>query len=471
MININEFIKKSYNNPNKLYLYKASKINGILSNNLLFDIIIENKYIIAKYIKYNKLKFKYCLLKHAIKFKRNKIFKILFDKTLKQNNIFLQYAMTIDNLQLAGWLMGQGIKLYKYTIYDIYMSKNNKNIEFLFKNSIPCYMKDIHILFKDNIDVANIVLNCKIKTKIITGETTINLNKTIKKIMKEFPLFVTDFKVLQQVWETVHCPLLFIALTYNNIGHVEELFSERNTNGLDIENFFKLYTNFLTDNHICQLDKYIDDSCEQYKNQFVVSMLELSKYKLSHIYNNKNICQNETQCKEAKNNTSLYCDTWTEVFEDKKSNDIIYINSESYCFILQNLLKYWETQLNSRDILLVPKYPDNPYTRQKFLPCEFYHIIGLAAKYCIEIPFIVFFFANRPQIVDQSYSEGSKYLRDIFRYYFLEYSEQDNKWQLIESYYSKYPHIKEYYESKYMSIETASILLAQFTNISQDKLI
>ena len=79
-------------------------------------------------------------------------------------------------------------------------------------------------------------------------------------------------------------------------------------------------------------------------------------------------------CNECINCNSLIFTDWKDVYSED-DNYIIYKTVDNYCFILQNLLKAWETELNSFNYIICPNYPSNPYNKELFSPKEIYEII------------------------------------------------------------------------------------------------
>jgi hypothetical protein len=433
-MNLDSFLRFS-NKTNTFDVDKLNKYNlsNCIHSSTMMKIIQKKNWNLLKQIKKYNFKYNENFLKNLVHNKENIAMKILFIKSL--GNVILEDALTLNNFDLVKWLVKKkGYNLPKNKLHLIYMNGSTNMIIWMLNNNTKCHINIIKKMFTAGHHTnANLILNYKLNTMdLITNKNMSELK--IENILLKCSRFKLNYEMLTNNWGLIFKTLLKISLKSNNLKMLKELFSNNNINGIELKEYFRdNLKNYHT--YLFFFEYLVNSKClTKYSDELLEVFLQFSNYSYGDIVQDAKICYTIEECLKSINHRSLLYDDWDTVIINPKMT--VYMSDSSHCFILQNLIKQWDRGLNAKDILILPKYPENPYTRQPFSPKEFYKIICYCAKYEIKIPPLVLFFAKHPFEVNEGYvyknnfsnKQSEDFLREFFFRKKLMYRDDMLQW-------------------------------------------
>lgn len=114
-----------------------------------------------------------------------------------------------------------------------------------------------------------------------------------------------------------------------------------------------------------------------------------------HSYTDSIKCCNIEDTKSATNDETFS----GKDFKQCLSETGILINLDNYILDINELFAYWTARINSYDHIIVPHYPDHPYTRKPISGKMLFSIFYIAISKKINIPSILRVFIFRPKLL------------------------------------------------------------------------
>lgn len=466
-MSVDSFIRSAINNDS-FDIRKMNKIKtfGCISSSIIIKAVNCEKWDILKKIKKHNLSFDKNVIKTLVYDKKNKAAMILMnDKNKKE---ILHYSIMYNNIDLAKSLIYEkNMIVPKYAISFSFKTANNEMIMWLLENNIKCKFDTLKKMYKSGYHIkANLVLNYKLKLLPFNNEDVCLIK--IMKIMINFPKFRLNSEYLKDTINKLSPYLIRGAFCLKNSYIMKQVFMNSYLK-LSFSGYLHKYINNC-ENDLPYLKYLIDHSFfknnTNTSNDFTDALLELTDYIYGNVIEDSSICYNSKDCENVKNDCSIMGEEWKDIVLDL--NKTIFKNNGEYCFVLQNLVKCWESGLNAKNMLIVPKYPENPYTREPVSPLEFYYVICICAKYEIKVPKIVLYFAKHFDLVlfthlmkvEDIGIRSEDYIRDYFFNNGMKYIHSTQRWTPDRKKF-KDIYNEQYYWNNYISPQVAGVLFAK----------
>ena len=400
-------------------------------NDLSVDICIKNNYkSVLLELKEKNKQFELKDYIQCIVYKKIECLKIIYDfKNYYYNDVLMKKSITFGYLKLVKYLYNIGVQipsdgLLISILNDDFVIKN-----WIFINTVqfPVLALDISKLLKKEHEI-NDLINYEIKSLLIKKELLIDsdkLNDLILRYLTIYENFIPNINILEPIWNKIEVFIINYYYKNNKIHLLKDLFLNNKISLNCIHSLLEFMLYDIDDNILEKYSEMLDDGYFKHYikdiNFFYINNIPNEIYE--NITKAKNICINLSMCNECINGKSLIFTDWKDVFAEDE-NYIIYKTIDNYCFILQNLLKAWETELNSFNYIICPNYPSNPYNKELFSPKEIYQILIHSTVYQIEIPLIIKIFVKNPTFLVLSYEKftankdnksiGNEFIKKIF---------------------------------------------------------